>query len=338
MLKTFTSGDEHFNLLYQIEIDSGKIRARYDTEQGRSTISSAYGSDPKSILESNHVKRISGDDYYIKNTFHQISVLEVSVSKNTDTPNCVSFKRIWKGYTKVFTSVSGIRAVYSWFTKIFLYTHFISEKQKNLSNKNSVNWIRIRDIYISHIHIVFFETVLEVGKSVAITISVRFPEINKVEIERAKSIIESEGQCHLVKSVNTIRNIGRILSEDASLSVFVLDLNGKVIFMKTNHIHTPGLLQKIRKKCKSPGIFSVSVLGVFFRKFEKIAKCNSPRVSTVILFVTCVHFQDFQKIWKFLNQNCKYRSNWGYGGDYFLTRNFLHQEIFNTKFFYPEKF
>ena len=71
-------------------------------------------------------------------------------------------------------------------------------------------------------------SVLEVGKSVAITISVQFPVIDKLEIERAKCIIEAEGKCHFVPKLNTIRNIGRILSEDASLSVFVLDLNGKV--------------------------------------------------------------------------------------------------------------
>mgnify|MGYP000024605984 CR=1 FL=1 len=51
-------------------------------------------------------------------------------------------------------------------------------------------------------------------------------------------------------------------------------------------ILTPGLLQKkYQKKRNSPGIFSglVVFLGVFFRKFvKKIAKCNSPGVSTVL--------------------------------------------------------
>jgi len=51
---------------------------------------------------------------------------------------------------------------------------------------------------------------------------------------------------------------------------------------------TPGLLQKMSKKCNSPGTFSVLVvfLSVFFRKFaknrKKIRKCNSPGVTTVI--------------------------------------------------------
>ena len=37
---------------------------------------------------------------------------------------------------------------------------------------------------------------------------------------------------------------------------------------------TPGLLQKMSKKCNSPGIFSVLIvfLGVFFRKFAKNRK------------------------------------------------------------------
>ena len=33
----FLSEHENFHELYQIEIDSGKIRARYDTEKGRTT-------------------------------------------------------------------------------------------------------------------------------------------------------------------------------------------------------------------------------------------------------------------------------------------------------------
>ena len=41
----------------------------------------------------------------------------------------------------------------------------------------------------------------------------------------------SPGSKQKVQTLNTIRNIGRILSEDAALSVFVLDLNGKVSFI-----------------------------------------------------------------------------------------------------------
>ena len=53
---------------------------------------------------------------------------------------------------------------------------------------------------------------------------------------------------------------------------------------------TPGLLQKMSKKCNSPGLFSVLVvfLGVFFRKFakngKKIPKCNSPGVKYFYFF------------------------------------------------------
>ena len=71
-------------------------------------------------------------------------------------------------------------------------------------------------------------SLLQIGKSIALTVSVQFPEINKSEIELAEDFIHAEGYSHVVQSLNTIRNIGRILSEDASLSVFVLDLYGKV--------------------------------------------------------------------------------------------------------------
>ena len=47
---------------------------------------------------------------------------------------------------------------------------------------------------------------------------------------------------------------------------------------------TPGLLQKMSKKCNSPGEFPglVVFLAVFVRKFyKKITQCNSPGVTTV---------------------------------------------------------
>ena len=37
-------------------------------------------------------------------------------------------------------------------------------------------------------------SVLELGRSRAITISVRFPVVSKIEVEKAKAIIEAEGK------------------------------------------------------------------------------------------------------------------------------------------------
>ena len=54
--------------------------------------------------------------------------------------------------------------------------------------------------------------------------------------------------------------------------------------LQNDIVLTPGLLQKITKKCNGPEIFSgfVVFLGVFFtKKSEKIAKCNSPGMNTV---------------------------------------------------------
>jgi len=57
----------------------------------------------------------------------------------------------------------------------------------------------------------------------------------------------------------------------------LFEISPKRSIMKFTTVVTPGRLQKMSKTCNSPGEFS----HIFSKMYQKIAKCNSPGVTTV---------------------------------------------------------
>ncbi|CAG5108010.1 Oidioi.mRNA.OKI2018_I69.chr1.g3595.t1.cds [Oikopleura dioica] len=71
-------------------------------------------------------------------------------------------------------------------------------------------------------------SLLEIGKVVALTISVVLPKVDKANLKKAEELIATKKTIKTIDDENFCRNVCRLLSEDESLSVFVLDLNGRI--------------------------------------------------------------------------------------------------------------
>ncbi|CBY42347.1 unnamed protein product, partial [Oikopleura dioica] len=71
-------------------------------------------------------------------------------------------------------------------------------------------------------------SLLEIGKVVALTVQVVLPKVDPSQLKKAEDLIATKKALKTIDDENFCRNVCRLLSEDESLSVFVLDLNGRI--------------------------------------------------------------------------------------------------------------